>query len=96
MALAPLAQHLVDTGHLEHRTAPQEPGRGRPSLSRDMLSRIGEPSAILAATGASLLLGVPTTFGTWRFERITGVKGPYRIAAAMTALSVLAALLALA
>lgn len=39
--LALLAQHLVDTGHLEHRTARGSLAAPGLSLPRDMLSRIG-------------------------------------------------------
>ncbi|KQT60543.1 hypothetical protein ASG54_10435 [Aureimonas sp. Leaf460] len=50
----------------------------------------GERWGSLAATGVSFVLGIPTTFGTWTFERRTGIRAPYRLSAAMKGLSVVA------
>ncbi|WAJ28942.1 hypothetical protein [Antarcticirhabdus aurantiaca] len=54
----------------------------------------GEIWASMAATGAALVLGLPTTYGTWHFERATGVRGPAKLAAVLTLLAVTAALVA--
>ncbi|MCW7544518.1 hypothetical protein N7I30_11975 [Aurantimonas litoralis] len=54
----------------------------------------GELWACVTATVAALVLGVPTSASSWWFEKRTGVRGPYRQAMALTALNVVAFLLA--
>lgn len=53
----------------------------------------GEGWAPAMATSAALILGVPTSISAWRFQRLTGVRGPYRIVVVLTALSVVAVVL---
>ncbi|MEN3793924.1 hypothetical protein [Fulvimarina sp. MAC3] len=55
----------------------------------------GDSWASAVATSAALILGVPTSISSWRFEHLTGVRGPYRIVVVLTALSVLALALTL-
>ena len=56
--------------------------------------REGELWACITATVAALVLGVPTSASSWWFEKSTGVRGPYRVAMGLTALNVVAFLLA--
>jgi hypothetical protein len=54
----------------------------------------GSGQAVATATGMALAAGVPGGFVGWQAERRTGVRTPWRQAAALTALVVLGALLA--
>ncbi|MEF2554384.1 hypothetical protein VQ042_24235 [Aurantimonas sp. A2-1-M11] len=56
--------------------------------------RNGEFWACTTATVAALVLGVPTSASSWWFEKSTGVRGPYRDVIALTALNIVAFLLA--
>mgnify|MGYP006290331791 CR=1 FL=1 len=54
----------------------------------------GSGQAVATATGMALAAGVPAGFVGWQAERRTGVRTPWRQAAALTALVLLGGLLA--